>query len=407
MARGVSRVLQPLWGADCRSTITVLQALGVRVEAGNPAQPESSELVIDSPGWDAWQSPMKPVDFGNSGTTARLLTGVFAATEGLFITCFGDSSLSKRPMGRVVEPLRLAGATITGRQNGHLLPLAILGQPLKPMTHQVDKASAQVKSALILAGLNISGTTTVSLPAGGRDHTEQMLTFMGAKISVDRVGRTETIKIQGPFRPQPQTFRVPGDPSSAAFFAVLAALAKGRVTIRNVLENPTRIGFEVILARMGVRLTKTAPDQSQGLLEPQVDLTIEGGSRLVGVDMEPELAPTLIDEIPILAVAAAFASTPSRFRGLSELRVKESNRLIKTLELIAAMGGRAKIVQDDLLVDGGLDQSASFHYNPDGDHRLAMAAAVAAKFAPSPCHISDPECVAVSFPNFFNLLDSL
>jgi 3-phosphoshikimate 1-carboxyvinyltransferase len=401
MAKGRSRIERPLLGADCRSTMAAFRALGVAIDVG------TADLAVDSPGWDGWQSPVVPLDFGNSGTTARLLTGVFAATEGLFVTCFGDGSLSKRPMGRVVDPLRRAGAAIVGRHGGHLLPLAISGQRLRPMHHTVDKATAQVKSALVLAGLAVDGETAVTLPAGGRDHTERMLTALGAKLSVATAKGEETIAVKGPFRPQAGTFRVPGDPSSAAFFAVLGALGGGRIEIAGVLENPTRTGFEVILERMGVRLSKSAPRLGNGLLEPEVDLTIAGGAPLMGVDMEPELAPSLIDEIPILAVCAMFARGESRFRGLGELRVKESDRLAKTIELVGAAGGKARAEGDDLIVSGGLSRARAFTYDPDEDHRLAMAAAVAAKYADGPCTVLDPSCVAVSFPGFFDVLGSM
>jgi 3-phosphoshikimate 1-carboxyvinyltransferase len=402
MAKGASRVVNPLMGADCRSTMGVFRALGVQI-ADRPG-----DVLIDSPGWDGWTSPLCPLDFGNSGTTARLLTGVFAATPGLFVTCFGDGSLSKRPMGRVAEPLRAAGATILGRDGGRLLPMAIHGAKLSPRRHTVDKATAQVKSALLLAGLNTEGETTVTLPAGGRDHTEKMLVAMGARLTVTRHGFFETATVHGSFRPSARTFQVPGDPSSAAFFAVLGAIAGGRITIRRVLDNPTRTGFMTVLERMGVpivRQPEARPDPS--LLEPVEDLIITGGAILRGVDVEPELAPTLIDEVPILAVATLFAKGPSRLRGLGELRVKESDRLAKTIELLAAAGGKAWAEGDDLCIAGGLGHVKAFSYDPDEDHRLAMAAAVLAKCADGPCRIKDPACVAVSFPGFFDALGSL
>lgn len=403
MAKGESRVLSPLMGADCRSTMGVFRALGCEIELKGDA------VSVWSPGMEGWQSPLVPLDYGNSGTTARLLTGLFAARPGLFLSCFGDGSLSKRPMGRVVEPLRKVGATIYGRQNGHLLPMAIVGQQLEPGSHVVDKASAQVKSALILAGLSVEGRTTVRLPRGGRDHSEKMLKALGADVSVQFDGADEIITVNGPFQPRPGTFSVPGDPSSAAFFAVLAALGKGRLTITGMLQNPTRTGFLEVLQMMGAKLTLTSSQSDAGHLEPVVDLTIAGGEgSLRGVDTPPELAPAMIDEIPVLAVAAAFASGKSRFRGLSELRVKESDRLGKTLELVCAAGGRAETEGDDLIVHGGLTTTTPFTFDPDEDHRLAMAAAVAAKYARGgSCTVLDPACVAVSFPGFFDVLRGL
>lgn len=411
MASGQSRIVSPLMGADCLSTMGVFRALGAKIEeephAGSVNRAQRN-IIVDSPGWDGWSSPLVPLDFGNSGTTARLLAGVFSATPGLFVTAFGDGSLSKRPMGRVVEPLRSVGARISGRAKGHQLPLSIEGMQLAPGRHSVDKASAQVKSALILAGLNVSGETTVTLPAGGRDHTERMLRAMGADLRVERQGENEIITVKGPFRPTARTFEVPGDPSSAAFLCAFAAIMEaGTVTVRHVLDNETRTGFITVLERMGADMEKSPSRTPEGLLEPVRDLTIHGGAALRAVDVEPELAPTLIDEIPILAAVALFASGQSRFRGLGELRVKESDRLAKTLELIHAAGGRGEAIGDDLIVEGGLRSVTPFDYDPDEDHRLAMAAAILAEVATGPCRIKDPACVAVSFPGFFETLASL
>lgn len=403
MAQGESQILSPLMGADCRSTMAVFRALGVEIIEESP-----SGVRVISPGWDGWRSPEVPLDFGNSGTTARLLTGVFAASDGLFVTCFGDASLSKRPMGRVVTPLRSIGARIMGREDGRLLPMAILGSCLAPGEHVIDKASAQVKSALILAGLHISGDTVVNLPRGSRDHTEKMLQALGAKIEVSGAGTSlETIRLRGPFRPLPRCYKVPGDPSSAAFLAAIAALSSGSITIRAMLDNPTRTGFLTVLQRLGVKISKSAPLANPNTLEPMVDLAVTGGQPLHAVDMEPELAPTLIDEIPVLAVVALFARGTSRFRGLAELRVKESDRLAKTIELLRCAGGNAHAEGDDLIVEGGLSLAKSFRYDPDWDHRLAMAAGVLAKYAQGPCTIQDPDCVRVSFPGFFELVSSL
>lgn len=413
MAEGRSLILDPLLGADCRSTMGVFRALGVNIrEVSPPAQSGAGfALEVDSPGWSGWRSPLVPLDYGNSGTTARLLTGVFAASDGLFVTAFGDASLSQRPMARVVEPLRAQGAEIMGRDGGKLLPMAIRGRQLTPRASLVDKASAQVKSALLLAGLRCQGTTSVSLPAGGRDHTERMLRSMGAKIEVQqdlRAGvRHETITLVGPMTPRAGQYRIPGDPSSAAFLAAIAALASGSITISGVLDNPTRSGFVTVLRRLGVKIELGPIDPNAGSLETMRDMLVLGGSSLRGADFEAELAPSMIDEIPILAVVAAFAQGASRFRGLGELRVKESDRLSKTLELLHLAGAKAHAEGDDLIVAGGLNRAEAFHYQPDYDHRLAMAASVLAKFAAGPCRIDEPECVTVSFPGYFDVLATL
>lgn len=403
MAQGQSQVLSPLLGADCRSTMGVFRSLGVEIDE------TPTGIRVISPGWDHFCSPTMPLDFGNSGTTARLLTGLFAATPGLFVTCYGDASLSNRPMSRVVNPLRSVDASILGREQGRLLPLAIQGKQLRPGHHLVDKASAQVKSALILAGLNVEGASSVTLPGGSRDHTEKMLRGLGANIEVqvDQQRGLETITILGRFRPNPRIYRVPGDPSSAAFIAALSVLSSGSIRINGMLDNPTRTGFMTILKRFGAHIEKSEPVRDDDALEPVVNLTIRGGYDLQAVDIEPELAPTYIDEVPVLAVVALFAKGRTRLRGLSELRVKESDRLAKTIELVTKSGGKAYAEADDLIIEGPLQRAQRFDFSPDWDHRLAMAAGVLAKFADGPCQIADPDCVKVSFPGFFDVLSSL
>ncbi len=409
MAKGQSTIASPLLGADCRSTLGALIELGVQgtVKPRTPTEP--AKIFINSKGWDGFKSPLKPLDFGNSGTTTRLMLGVLASTPGLFATMWGDASLSNRPMGRVVEPLRRAGAHIVGRDRGGKLPLAIDGRSLVPCAHETDKASAQVKSALILAALNIEGETTLRLPRGSRDHTEKVLMSLGASIRVEHRGADEWIAVKGPFRPEPKDFQVPGDPSSAAFFCVLGAIRpEGEVTVRGVLKNPTRTGFLQVLNRMGLKISQEegASHVNPNLVEPVVDLKILGGQTLSSVEVEPELIPKLIDEVPILAVAASFASGTSRFRSIGELRVKESDRLQKTIELInsSGQGRKAWAEGDDLLVQGSSTPPDGFQYDPDQDHRMAMAASILAKVARSPCTIQDPQCVVVSFPEFFNFL---
>lgn len=417
MAAGESTIVNPLLGADCRSTMSVFRALGVDIaieelrkggSSGAGTAHAAAAVTVKSGGMDAWRSPVTPVDYGNSGTTARLLTGLFAARPGLFVTAFGDASLSERPMGRVVEPLRKAGAAISGRENGKKLPLAVDGRSLKAISHSVDKATAQVKSALILAALSTPGETIVELPAGSRNHSEIMLQTQGAKLWSETKGGIEKIGITGPFRPSAGRFRVPGDPSSAAFLAALALLAPGgALTIRGVLENPTRTGFFVMAERMGGKLEKRPHAAQERFWEPVVDWHVTCGAPLQAVDMEPELAPTLIDEIPILAVLARFANGKSRFRGLEELRVKESDRLAQTIALITALGAKAEADGDDLIVHGDGAPPPPFKFDPQADHRLAMAAGVGATRAKSACTILDPACVAVSFPGFFDVLNTL
>ena len=402
LASGMSRIHHPLLGADCLSTMDCFRALGVRIE-----QPRADQLVVLSQGFKRFQQPTQALDCGNSGTTARLITGILAAQDGLTCELIGDASLSQRPMRRVVEPLRAMGAHIEGHDNGHLLPIRIQGRLLQARSHEVDKASAQVKSALLLAGLFCPGTTAVKLPAGSRDHTERMLQRMGAKIERREQAGYEEVCVTGPFVPIASEFVIPVDPSSAAFFAVMGLLRPvGRLTLPHVLNNPTRIGFLRVLQRMSGAITLTL-EEDHRYAEPVMRIQAEGGKVLRATDIQAHEVPTLVDEIPILAVAAAFADGPSRFSGLEELRVKESDRLTKTAELLRLAGSDVRIEGDDLWIGGGLREVQAFRYDSVGDHRLAMAAAILARRCKKPCCILDPECVRVSFPDFYEVLETV
>lgn len=402
LSKGRSQILHPLLGADCLSTISCFEALGVKIDVKSG---ESVEVV--SEGYQKFRQPTRDLDCGNSGTTARLILGILAAQKGLSFRLIGDESLSKRPMKRVVVPLRGMGALIEGAADGNFLPLDITGQSLRATSHVFDKASAQVKSCLLLAGMFCEGRTRVALPKGSRDHTERVLQKMGAKLETRIVGDQEEIELEGPFTTEAMDLRIPVDPSSAAFFAVLGVLrSQGTIEMPEVLDNPTRTGFMKALARMSPGLSFVS-DGSQAFVEPVGLLTVKGGLLLVGSDIEEHELPSLIDEIPILAVAAAFAKGPSLFRGLSELRVKESDRLLLTGTLLEAAGAQFEIRGDDLWIAGGLKDVTPFEFDPEGDHRLAMAAAVLARRCKKPCCILDSECVRVSFPNFYEALDAV
>ncbi len=399
LAQGDSEIDNPLLGADCISTIDCFRKLGVQIEV------QGRSVKISSPGFQLFQSSESSLDCGNSGTTARLLLGLFAGINGLKVTLTGDKSLSKRPMDRVVEPLRQTGAIFAGESGAKYLPITIEGQNLKATNYTINKSSAQVKSALMLAHLPTTGKITVTLPAGSRDHTEKMLIQMGANCQSSVNQGIETVIFTGPFYPHGQKYNIPVDPSSAAFFSVLGLLRpKGKTLIPDVLNNPTRTGYLNALMRMSSHIKCQKAATGNLFVEATMNLDVEGSFPLVGTDISAAEIPTLVDEIPILAVAAAFASSPSRFSGLSELRIKESDRLAKTYELLQAAGARCSIEGDDLVIFGGLKQANSFHFNPEEDHRMAMAAAIIACFAKSPCKILDEECVAVSFPNFFEEL---
>lgn len=399
LAEGESRIRQPLLGADCLSTIACFEALGVKFEV-------QEDIKVRSRGYRAFTTPEQDLDCGNSGTTARLIMGILAAQPGLKTTLTGDASLSKRPMKRVIAPLQAMGADIVATQQ-NFLPLTITGKALKSIDHEVDKASAQVKSCLMLAALFTKGITRIRLPKGSRDHTERVLEKMGAAMGTRVEGDSESIWINGPFALKPLDVAIPVDPSSAAFFAVLGLLrTQGKIVMPEVLHNETRIGFIRVLERMsdGLHLELSA---SQNFIEPVGTLTATAGLSLKGTTIEADEVPTLVDEIPILAVAAAFANSPSLFKNLGELRVKESDRLELTAALLKAAGANCEIRGDDLWIEGGLSEVTPFESDPEGDHRLAMAAAILARRCKKPCCILDSECVRVSFPNFFEALDAV
>lgn len=403
LSEGRSIVRNPLLGADCLSTMDCFRALGVSIR-----QADDESVVIESKGYRAFTQPTRDLDCGNSGTTARLILGILAAQKGLDCRLIGDESLSQRPMKRVVEPLRKMGADISGAEDGNFLPIQIHGRELKAASHQVDKASAQVKSSILLASLFCKGTSVVELPHGGRDHTERVLREMGAKISVDFRGPKEIIALEGPFEPKARDAKIPVDPSSAAFFAVLGLLrSKGSITMPDVLDNDTRTGFLKVLHRMSSALNESPSTTAGGFVEAVHSIRVNGGQVLKGTIIEEDEVPTLVDEIPILAVAAAFASGPSEFRGLDELRVKESDRLELTAALLKAAGAAVRVDGNNLWIGGGLKEVQSFEFDSAGDHRLAMAAAVLARRCEKPCCILDSECVRVSFPNFYEALDTV
>ncbi len=402
LAKGETIIREPLLGADCLSTMSCFRALGVQIDAI-----DAKTIRVKSDGFAAFRSPTVDLDCGNSGTTARLISGILAAQPGLKLRLIGDSSLSTRPMRRVVDPLKKMGAHIEGKDQGNFLPLSIIGQNLEAAAHEVDKASAQVKSALLLAGLFCKGTTSVHLPAGSRDHTERMLQRMGAQLTSQQDGGWEKVSIQGPFAPPPGQYMIPVDPSSAAFFCVLGLLRKGgTLLLPEVLDNPTRTGFLRVLARMSSAL-QTEAVSDQRFVEPIMQLQIQAGKTLKATDIASSEVPTLVDEIPILAVAAAFADGPSVFHGLEELRVKESDRLSKTAELLQLAGAEVSVQGDSLRIAGRLREVKGFTYDSVGDHRLAMAAAVMARQSKKPCCILDSECVGVSFPDFYEVLDTI
>jgi 3-phosphoshikimate 1-carboxyvinyltransferase len=394
-------------GADNGRSAKAIAALGAAISR-DPDAPGA--LVIAGTGWGGMRAPAAPIDCGNSGTTIRLLCGLLAGQR-FATTLFGDESLSKRPMRRVIEPLAAMGASITGQGTGaDVTPPLVVGPaagPLAPIDHALAMASAQVKTAILLAGLYADGETVVTEPGPSRDHSERMLAYLGAPLRVS--GRRTSIDTRGwDRRLAGDGFDVPRDPSSAAFL-VAAALVAGARTVRipDVCTNPTRTGFLDAIAAMGGRVT--AEDPRTAGPEPVADLLIEGpAAELVATEIAGDLAVRSIDELPILAVLAARARGTTVVRDAEELRVKESDRIATTCAMLRAFGVACEERPDGFAVEGRPDRPldpGSVH--AAGDHRIAMAAAVAGLVASGPTVIDDADNVATSYPGFTAALAAL
>ena len=400
LAIGRTRINGLLEGEDVLRTATAMRALGAGV-----TREAAGAWSVDGVGIGGLAEPADMLDLGNSGTGARLLMGVVA---GHAITAFftGDASLRRRPMGRVAEPLRRMGARIVAREGGRL-PLAVIGaaSPL-PITHPLPVPSAQVKSAVLLAGLSAPGETTVIEPLPTRDHSERMLRHFGATVLVEPRDDAWRIVLSGQPELRAADLIVPGDPSSAAFPTVAASLIPGsELVIEGVGVNPLRTGLFDTLREMGADLA-FAQERIEGG-EPVADLIIRAGT-LRGVEVPPERAPRMIDEYPILAVAAAFARGPTIMRGLAELRVKESDRLGAIATGLAACGVAATIDGDTLIVEGkGTPPPGGGAIATHLDHRIAMAFLVLGMAARNPTCIDDGETIATSFPGFAELMNGL
>jgi 3-phosphoshikimate 1-carboxyvinyltransferase len=394
-------------GADNGRSAKAIAALGAAISR-DPDAPGA--LVIAGTGWGGMRAPAAPIDCGNSGTTIRLLCGLLAGQR-FATTLFGDESLSKRPMRRVIEPLAAMGASITGQGTGaDVTPPLVVGPaagPLAPIDHALAMASAQVKTAILLAGLYADGETVVTEPGPSRDHSERMLAYLGAPLRVS--GRRTSIDTRGwDRRLAGDGFDVPRDPSSAAFL-VAAALVAGARTVRipDVCTNPTRTGFLDAIAAMGGRVT--AEDPRTAGPEPVADLLIEGpAAELVATEIAGDLAVRSIDELPILAVLAARARGTTVVRDAEELRVKESDRIATTVAMLRAFGVEAEAHRDGLTVVGAPDRPLTpARVDSAGDHRIAMAGAILALCASGPSRIDDVGNVATSFPSFAAVMSSL
>lgn len=392
IAEGVSRVRNYLDGGDCRATLSVVRQLGVVVE-----EPAPGEWRIHGRGLWGLCEPEVVLDCVNSGTTARLLAGLLAGQR-FHSVLTGSAQLRRRPMARVVEPLRQMGADIAGRQDGRLLPLSVRGRPLHGIEFAMPIASAQVKSCLLLAGLYADGLTVVREPGPARDHTERMLTAMGAPI----VRRGATIIAEAPTTPlQPLDLTVPGDFSSAAFLLAAGACVPGsRVTVAGVGVNPTRRGLLDALIAMGADVALDNWGESGG--EPTGDLHVRPAP-LRAITLEGDTIVTLIDELPVFAVIATQAHGVTVVRDAAELRVKETDRIATTVEELRKLGARIEATADGFIIEGPTPlRGARVHSH--GDHRLAMALAVAGLMAEGVTAVEDAECIADSFPGFEQVL---
>ncbi len=403
LAEGESVIVGYCRGEDCLNTVRSCRALGVSVEE----TPE--HLRVQGKGLWGLTEPEAPLDCGNSGTGIRLLTGLLAGQD-WFSVLTGDESVCRRPMGRVVKPLRQMGAIIAGRKGGELAPLAITGSRLKGITYASPVASAQVKSALLLAGLYAEGVTQISEPRLSRDHTERLYRYLGIPIQQSVQEGRFTVRLQG--RPAigwsgGRDLRVPGDLSAAAFFVVAASIVPGsEVTIQGVGINPSRTGVLEILTGMGADIQRFNQREQMG--EPVADLRVRAAS-LRGTTIGAERIPQTIDEFPILCVAATLAEGTTIISGAEELRVKESDRIATMASELGKMGAAIRETPDGLTIEGG--RGRRLHgatCNSHGDHRVAMSLAIAGLAAEGQTRIEGTDCIDTSFPDFTTrLLESL
>lgn len=400
---GETRITGLLEAEDVFATLTAMQAFGATVER------DGAEWVVHGTGIGSVLQPEGALYMGNAGTAARLLMGVAASHA--ITTCFtGDASLSRRPMKRVIEPLSLMGASFAAGP-GDTLPLIVTGaSPAVPIEYRLPVASAQVKSAVLLAALNAPGITTVIEPVATRDHTERMLRAFGADVTVQEDAGERIVRLRGQVQLKPLALEIPGDASSAAFFIVAALLVEGSdITIENVGMNPARTGLVTVLRQMGGRIRELNRREVGG--EPVADLHV-CHSQLTGTGVDPALVPSMIDEFPVLFVAGALATGRTTTSGLAELRVKESDRLSAMAAALALAGARVQETADGLVIDGtggelldgtGEGQEVATCL----DHRIAMSMAVAGLVSRYGVAVDDARPIATSFPRFAELLEGL
>lgn len=394
IAQGETRIYNFLDSLDCLKTLECMQALGAEIDLG-----KDNFIKIKGKGLYGLQEPKDMLDVGNSGTTIRLLTGLLSG-QNFYSVLNGDNSIRRRPMKRVVEPLRLMGADIWGRKDGQFAPLSVRGNKLNPLHYTLPVASAQVKTALLLAGLYAAGETVIKEPLPTRDHTERMLKVMQADIKIS----SPEVKIKGGKELKSTEIFIPGDISSAAYFIAAASILRdSQILIKHVGVNPTRTGIIKILKMMGAKINILNYQIKSN--EPQADLKIEY-SELKGIEIRKEEVPLLIDELPLIAVVATQAQGKTVVSGAKELRVKETDRIKATVNELKKMGADIEEKDDGFIVTGPsrLKEAVCESYN---DHRIAMSLAVAALLAEGKTVIKNSECIDISFPGFEKTLQNM
>jgi len=393
IAEGTTRVTNFLPSEDCIRTIKAFEAMGINIEMNR------NTLIINGKGLNGLTEPNDVMDMGNSGTSARLLCGLLSG-QPFFSVMTGDSSLRRRPMKRIAEPLRMMGAAIWGRGGGDFLPMCIKGSETEGITYKLPVASAQVKSAILFAGLYAKGRTSVEEITTSRDHTERMMDYFG--INLERKGTT--IIVEGGERPSARNVDVPGDISAAAFFMVGASIVSDSdVVIKDVGINPTRTGIIDILMKMGASIEIL--NQRKMGAEPAGDIRIKS-ALLKGVEIKGDIIPRCVDELPVICIAAAVAEGETVIKDASELRVKESDRIAVMAECLSRVGVEVETYPDGIRIKGGRGFKGTV-CNSHGDHRIAMSMAIAGLITEGEMTIEDTECINTSFPEFEETLRKL
>ncbi|MBD7906949.1 3-phosphoshikimate 1-carboxyvinyltransferase [Sporosarcina sp. Sa3CUA8] len=393
IAKGTTTISGFLAGEDCLSTIRIFSQLGVDIER------IGTDVTVKSPGITGWKNPVEALDAGNSGTTARLLLGILAGSN-VTAEVTGDRYLCKRPMRRVTTPLKEMDARFESDHETGTLPLTVKGTQLKEMSYNMPIASAQVKSAILFAGLSAQGTTTVTEKAVSRDHTERMLRQFGANVQSEAT----SVSIVGGQSLQACDVKVPGDISSAAFFMCAAAMVSGSsLTFQDVGLNPTRTGIIDVLEDMGAKVSIKETVGGEG--EPYGELTVQS-SDLRGVEISGSLIPRLIDELPVIALLATQATGTTIIKDAEELRVKETDRIEAVCSELRKLGASIEPTPDGMRITGPTKLKGTI-LSSHGDHRLGMMAAIASLVTEGPVQIEDASCINVSYPGFFDHLNSL